>query len=161
MEHEYWQNSFWYDLKMNIKNGWFGKQKLRVEIILKPGVLGGDPEYIRKETWTDESVSDLANKGYKPIEGLHDSIAWMGTKIWCRILNGEMADVHQVDMNGSFIWSQDTSATLNDFMSSNATQNFIKGMGRPALATMDVQKIIFIAIIGVGALIGMKILGVF
>lgn len=161
MIHEYWRDSFFYDLKMNITQSWFKEKNLKIDIILKPDVLGGSPGYIRSEEWTDETRAELSNKGYIRIEGLHDSIAWAGSKIYCKIMNGEHADVHITDLKGAFIWSQDTSATLNDFMQSNATRDFIKGMGRTALATMDFQKIVFIGIIGIGAVIGMKLMGVF
>lgn len=79
-----------------------------------------------------------------------------------RIHNAHKFDVrHATDADGILIYSQDTSATLHDAMQSNATQDFIKGMGKTSIASMDLQKILMIGILAVGAFFGMYMLGVF
>lgn len=160
-EYSYYDSNFGDDLKSVIKHTVFKKHNLVVDIILKPSFLGGEPSYIRREYWTDEDGSILSSKGYREIIGLHDSIAWSKVKIYCKISNGEIFNIHEKNDKGQFFYSQDTSATLNDFMQSSATRDFIKGMGKTALPEMDIQKIIFIAIIGIGAIFGLKMLGVF
>lgn len=160
-DFKYYDSTFGSDLKAVFKNTVLKKNVLIVDIIIKPSVIPGEPSYLRKERWTDEEPCELSAKGYREIIGLHDSIAWSKVKIYCKISNGEMFNIHQTDEKGRFYFSQDTSATLNDFMQSSATRDFIKGMGKTALPEMDIQKIIFIAIIGIGAIFGLKMLGVF
>ena len=46
-------------------------------------------------------------------------------------------------------------------MQSTATQDFIKGMGKVAMSSMDLQKLAMIGIIAVGAIFGLFMLGVF
>ena len=57
---------------------------------------------------------------------------------------------------------KDSPMFLNDRMQSNLLNKFAKSLARAALvAGMDLQKIILMGVIGIAALIGMKMFGVF
>jgi hypothetical protein len=119
------------------------------------------PAYVRTDKWTDESPADLRSNGYKRVVGLYDSIVWWGVPVYLRIDGGKVFDVkHAVDGAGHLMYSQDTAGTLHDSMQSTATQEFIKGMGKVAMSSMDLQKLAMIGIIGVGAVFGLMMMGV-
>jgi hypothetical protein len=164
--HEYERRSFMYDLKMCVRQRWLKSKCLRVDIELKsicPNILRADEPQdvmIRTEHWTERPAWELAQMGYKKCIGLHDSIVWWGVPVYALIRGGEVYDIRATAPDGSLLHSQDTSATLNDAMLSTSTPDFIRGMGRTALPAMDIQKIIFIVIIGIGALLGVKMLGI-
>lgn len=156
--HEYERQSFIYDLKMCLRHHWLKSRCLRVDIEIKPDE--SRDVMVRREYWTERPAWELAQMGYKKCTGLHDSIAWWGVPVYAQIRGGEVYDIRATAPDGSLLHSQDTSATLNDAMLSTSTSDFIKGMGRTALPAMDIQKIIFIAIIGIGALLGVRMLGI-
>lgn len=118
---------------------------------------------MRMEFWTDAKKKDLGTLGYKPVKGLHDSIMWVGIPIYMIVENGRAFEVPDTkDDNGNFLFPQDTAETLQDYASSSATQKFIAAMSKvQSIGTMDLQTIIMIAIIGVGAIFGLHIMGVF
>jgi len=59
-------------------------------------------------------------------------------------------------------FSQDTPSTLNDRMNNNLLNKFAKSLARAAaIAGMDIQKMILIGAIGIAAIVGMKLFGVF
>jgi len=165
--HEYERQSLLYDFKMCFLHHWLKENRcLRVDIEIKhmcPDILRADESrdvMVRREYWTERPAWELAQMGYKKCTGLHDSIAWWGVPVYAKIRGGEVYDIRATAPDGSLLHSQDTSATLNDAMLSTSTPDFIRGMGRTALPAMDIQKIIFIAIIGIGALLGVKMLGI-
>jgi hypothetical protein len=120
------------------------------------------PAYLRVDKWTDESPAVLRANGYKRAVGLYDSLVWWGVPVYIRIDGGKTFDVrHAVDELGRLKYSQDTAGTLHDSMQSTATQDFIKGMGKVAMSSMDLQKLAMIGIIAVGAVFGLFMLGVF
>jgi len=166
VSHEYERQSLFYDLKMCFRHHWLKSRCLRVDIEIKsicPNILRADEPQdvmVRREHWTERPAWELAQMGYKKCSGLHDSIAWWGVPVYAKIRGGEVYDIRATAPDGSLLHSQDTSATLNDAMLSTSTPDFIRGMGRTALPAMDIQKIIFIVIIGIGALLGVKMLGI-
>ena len=150
---DYKDDRFFYKLKETFRAR-LHRQRLAVKFILSPEWTKSQ-QYIREETFTNESPEGLIAVGYKRCKGLHDSILWSGIPVYVKIIGGTEYDTTGPE------YSRDSSVTLNDAMNSNATQDFIKGMLRGAMPTMDIQKIVFIALIGIGAIIGMKIIGVF
>lgn len=118
---------------------------------------------MRMEYWVDTKKKDLGIQGYKPVKGLHDSIMWIGVPVYMIVENGRAFEVPEdKDENGNYLYPQDTAETLQDYASSSATSKFIAAMSKAqSLGTMDLQTIIMIVIIGVGAIFGMHILGVF
>lgn len=146
------------------------KERLAVDIhlgiyvpdVTKPGQVRAYQGYERSERWTPLTGKDLEPMGYYRCEGLKDSIVWWGVPVYLRITGGKAADLSQIrDRDGNRIYSLDTAATLNDVMTSRATDNFMRGLGKTALPTMDVQKIIMIGILAVGAVFGLMMMGVF
>lgn len=144
---------FWY--------GWIKGYKLKSDIIGKPAELGGDYKLRRCDKWTDEDKASLQSKGYRPIKGLNDSILWLVVPQYAKLSNLKKFDVRQCDKYGRPLYSLDTAGTLNDSMKSDNDAKFIKGMGKAALPSMDLQTIIMIVIIGAGAIFGLKFLGAF
>lgn len=118
--------------------------------------------YYRRDMWTEEPPEQLNRDGYLRAYGLYDSILFWGVPVYLKVHGLKQFDIHATDpQTGRFLYSQDTAATLNDAMTSNATKDFIKGMAKTQLSAMDTQKVIMIALIGAGAIFGMWILGVF
>lgn len=156
------------DMKDRLIQYTLGTRVLKVDVsfqkyqTMQDSVAGTWSEgYSRYDRWTSDATEDLQRQGYLKVDGLYDSIVYSGVPVFMRINNAKIFDVHVKDANGNFLYSQDTAATLHDSMTSNATQNFLKGMNRVAWQTMDLQKIVMIAIIGVGAIFGMYMLGFF
>lgn len=131
-------------------------QSLLITFFLKedygaPIQIGRKEEYVRREEWVNFSRSEIAKMGYTQCEGLKDSLAWWGVPIYCRFIGGRTAMAEDLQ----------TATTLNDRMRSHATRDFIKGLFKGSLPAMDIQKIGLLAILGVGAILGMWWLGVF
>lgn len=155
MEHDYTRETFFGNLKECLYHKFIKKRKLLVRFILKPGELGGKPEYRREETWTDMPISEINAAGFRYSKGLHDSIAWLGTPIYVRIENGKEFPIEQFYPN-----KKDTAYTLNDAMLSNTEASFKKSLSKAALtAAADWQKIILIAVAGVIGIILTKYFG--
>lgn len=109
---------------------------------------------IRKDYWTDEKSKNLHAMGYRGCEGLpaHDNLAWIGVPVMCKLHGFKILEID----------SKDSPTFLNDRMSNNLLNKFAKSLARAAaLAGMDVQKFVLMAGLGIAAVIGMKVLGVF
>lgn len=154
-----------------LTHGHIRKQKLICDIKLakiSPNILRMQdfPDYqgyMRTEKWTDRPGSELQPEGYMKAVGLHDNLLWSGVPVYVRIAGGVIADLDKIrDKEGRRIYSLDSAATLNDAMQSNATQDFMRGLGKAATTmTMDIQKLAMIGILAVGAVFGLFMLGVF
>lgn len=168
--HEYWRRRrFFYDLQKRILHRGIYRDRMTIDIFLHYGPMTSEDAtkgikreyYTRKDEWVRAPAHQLRSMGYKPIEGAYDSIIFWGVPIFCKIHNGSKADISGVDpATGEYYYSQDTAATLHDVMTSNATLDFIKGLGKTSLPAMDLQKIGMIAIIGVSMVLGLYMLGV-
>lgn len=135
------------------------KKKLLIDININ--CITDSPTFYRMEKWTTESTDEIIGKGYKKIVGLHDNLLWAGIKQYAKINNGREFNIRQTDKNGVFLYSQDTPATLNDAMTSDSDNAFIRGMGRAhTMRGMDIQTMAMIGIIGVGAIVGLYFMGV-
>lgn len=169
--HDYTDDTwpFFTDLWARIKYWTFRGARLKADIKMErraqtPAQLAkGETSavYTRTESWTTVPAVELQKAGYKKVDGLHDSLAWWGVPVYLRISGGATFDITATDpKTGQFLYSQDTAATLHDVMTSRATENFIKGMGKTQLSTMDLQKLGMIAIVGAGAVFGLYMLGI-
>lgn len=164
---EYWRGSFFNDLIDRIKRLKYQNVKLLIylefEEIVIPQRLGVAPKHIpsikRTEFFTSEPLPKLASQGFKKCIGFHDNLAWWGVPQYVKIIGGEVFDITEKDEKGNLKYCQFNAINLNDYMSSNATMDFIKGMfkGRK-LQKMDVQKLAMIGIIAVGAIFGLFLL---
>lgn len=122
----------------------------------------GKPNYRRSDCWTAREPEELHKAGYLPSIRTpgYDNIAWWRVPIFARIHDGFVFDIHRRDADGNLLYSQDTPNTLEDELRSNAVRDFIKGLFKTSLPTMDLQKILMIGILGVGAVFGLMMLGV-
>ena len=155
-EHDYLKGSFFKDLIENVKHHMIHKRILMVDIIGKHSNVQNKDYYERKEYWVDTPAEILHENGYRICEGLHDNLAWIGVPVMMK-LHG-FKEIVVEDPN----FSQDTPSTLNDRMNNNLLNKFAKSLARAAaIAGMDLQKMILIGAVGVAAIVGMKMFGVF
>lgn len=135
---------------------WIKHRSLKVDITGKDYFLKSNQWFDRKEYWTDEKSEDLHALGYKPIEGLKNNLIWWGVPIYGRLQGFKTLEL--TDPNAS----KDTPMTLDDRMHSNLTTKFAKSLARATtLAGMDLQKMLLMGAIAIGAVIGMHYFGVF
>lgn len=158
-EHEYrgsGMGKFFSDLKENIIHSMIHKRILVVDIVGEHSNVQNKDYYDRKEYWTDLPATILHENGYRICEGLHDNLAWIGVPVMMKIYNFKLIEI--TDPN----FSKDTPSTLNDRMNNNLLNKFAKSLARAAaLGGMDLQKMILLGAIGIGAIVGMKMFGVF
>lgn len=155
-DYDYLHRSFFKDLYLNIRHRMINKRVLVVDIIAKHSNSQNKDYYERKEYWSDTPLSVLHENGYRICEGLHDNIAWIGVPVMMKLHGFKMIEVDDP------AFSKDTPSTLNDRMNNNLLNKFAKSLARAsAIAGMDIQKMILIAAVGIGAIVGMKIFGVF
>lgn len=155
-EHKYTRESIFKTPFEILLRKWIQGKKLKVDIYLKPGVLGGKAKYRQTEYWTEDSTEDLHATGYLDAVGLHDSIFWWDVRIFVRIHNAEEYPIAQI-----FPEKKDTAYTLNDAMLSNTDRDFKRSMARAQLtATADWQKIGLMVLLGVGVIIATKWFGI-
>lgn len=153
LEHDYTEETFFKNLIECFYHKVIKKRKLLVKIQIKPGTKG---EYLRVEKWTDLPASQLAIEGYRPAKGLHDSISWLGTRMFAKIEGGQEFPIAEV-----YPAKKDTAYTLNDAMLSDADNRFKKALARAALGqSADWQKIILIGAVGIAAVIASKYFGI-
>lgn len=146
------------DLGGTISNFWIKKRCIVCDIIADYDVVQHKEYFIREDYWTDESISSLHERGYRICENLpdHDNLAWVGVPVMIKFWNFKTIEI--TDPDGS----QDDPMFLNDRMESNLLNKFARSLARAAaLAGMDLQKLILMAGIGIAAVVGMKMLGVF
>lgn len=156
IEHNYLKGGFFKDLKSNIKYRICKKMVLCIDIIGEHSNVQNKDYYDRREYWTDTPKEILHENGYRICEGIHDNLAWFGVPVMMKIYNFKIPEC--TDPN----FSQDTPSTLNDRMNNNLMNKFAKSLARAAaIAGIDIQKMILIAAVGIGAIVGMKMFGVF
>lgn len=155
IEHKYTRESIFTTPFEILHRRWLQGRKLLVDITLKPGVLGGVPEYVQKEVWTTMPSEEIHAIGYEEAKGLHDSILWWGVMIYVRIHNAVEFDIKKYYPD-----KKDTAYTLGDALASNTDKQYKKLMARAQLTeNADWQKLFLILIIGAGAILGTKMMG--
>ncbi len=111
--------------------------------------------------WVDWSTAAINEQKYKLGKVFQDSILFAFVPQYVKLHNMKVFDVSVKTAAGDFIYSQDTASTLHDAMVSQSDVQFRKGMSKVGMQTMDIQTIIMIAVVGVGAIFGMHMLGLF
>ena len=156
IEHKYTKER-WYVTPFEILyRYWIRGMSLLVDITLKPGVLKGTPEYTQREDWTDMDPDEIHAMGYREAVGLHDSIFWSGVPIYVKLHNA-----HEFPISEIYPEKKDTAYTINDAMLSNTERDFKRGLARAQLTqTADWQKLFLIMVIGAGAILGTKMMGI-
>ena len=142
------------DLLQVIKHSWIKHRVIIIDLYAEFDEDQKKEYYIREENWTDEKLTSLHEQGYRRSDSTpdHDNLAWIGVPIMIRI-NG-FKTCEEI--------SRDGPSFLNDRMQNNLLNKFAKALARAAaLAGMDLQKIILMGAIGIAAVVGMKLFGVF
>lgn len=142
------------DIGVCFWNYWIKKRVMVCDITANYDEDQDKEYYIREDYWTDRKVSELHEDGYKRCENLpdHDNIGWLGVPVLIKFHGFKMIECD----------CKDTPMFLNDRMQNNLLNKFAKSLARAALvAGMDLQKLILMGAIGVAALVGMKMFGVF
>lgn len=142
------------DLIKVIKHSWIKHHVIVIDLIADYDEERKKEYYIREEYWTDEKLTVLHEQGYRRSDSTpdHDNLAWIGVPIMIRI-NG-FKTCEEI--------SRDSPSFLNDRMQNNLLNKFARALARAAaLAGMDLQKLILMGAIGIAAVVGMKIFGVF
>ena len=159
IEHNYTQRGIikaFKDLFECIWYGWIKGMRFKVDITGRNYMLKSNQWYDRKEYWTSEKSEDLHATGYKSIEGLKNSLIWWGIPIYGRLQGFKTLEITDPQA------SKDTPMTLDDRMHSNLTTKFAKSLARATtLAGMDLQKMLLMGAIAIGAIVGMHYFGVF
>ena len=108
--------------------------------------------YDRKEYWVDTPVEKIHEDGYRRCEGLHDNLAWFGVPVFMKFNEIRIKEEQGLD----------SPRFLYDRSQNNLTTKFARSLARAqALTGMDWQKLLLMGGIGIAAVIGMKVLGVF
>lgn len=161
---DYTTRTIFGDLKERIKHRTLEGEKIYIDLTARTDWIDGNPvfHYYRLDRWTDRSASDLYHYGYEKVINMpgYDSLIWWNVPVYIKLIGFQQFDIHAKDENGNFLYSQDTSGTLHDEMISNATRDFMKGLFKTSLPTMDLQKIGLMALLAVGAIFGLMMLGI-
>lgn len=153
-EHDHTKRGFFRNLKECIWHSWIKHRVMVCDMISDWDIVQQKEYVIRKEYWTDEKLKKLHETGYRRCEGLpgHDNLAWVGVPVMIKLHGFKTIEID----------SKDSPTFLNDRMSNNLLNKFAKSLARAAtLAGMDIQKLLLMAGLGIAAVIGMKLLGVF
>ena len=146
------------DLIQVIKHSWIHHRVMVVDLIADYDIIQQKEYYIRKEYWTDQKLGKLHEMGYRRSDNTpdHDNLAWMGVPVMIKLSGFKTTEITDPAA------SQDDPMFLNDRMESNLLNKFAKSLARAAaLAGMDLQKLVLMGAIGIAAVVGMKMFGVF
>lgn len=133
---------------------WIKHHVIVCDIIADYDLLQHKEYFIREDYWTDEKLANLHEQGYRSCENLpdHDNLAWFGVPVMVKFHGFKTIEID----------SKDDPRFLNDRIQNNLLNKFARSLARAAaLAGMDIQKLVLMAGLGIAAIIGMKIFGVF
>lgn len=134
---------------------WIRHRVIVCDIIANYDVVQDKEYFIREDYWTDEKLANLHEQGYRSCENLpdHDNLAWFLVPVMVKFHGFKTIEIDN---------SRDDPRFLNDRIQNNLLNKFARSLARAAtLAGMDIQKLVLMAGLGVAAIIGMKIFGVF
>lgn len=146
------------DMIQVIKHSWVKHHTLIIDLTADYDEVQNKEYYIREENWTDEKLTSLHEQGYRKSEDTpdHDNLAWIGVPVMIRLHGFKTIEITDPEA------SKDDPMFLNDRIQSNLLRSFAKSLARAAaLAGMDLQKLILMGAIGIAAVVGMKMFGVF
>ena len=137
---------------------WIHRRTLIIDLIADYDLVQHKEYYIREEYWTDDKPALLHEIGYRRSDNTpdHDNLGWAFVPVMIRLHGFKTIEITDPEA------SKDDPMFLNDRIQSNLLKSFAKSLARAAaLAGMDLQKLILMGAIGIAAVIGMKVLGVF
>lgn len=134
------------------------KEKVLLDYYVEPD----GSHYTRSMNYTRLSSSDIRIQGYLKGKRMLDKMKYYGLPVYVRFHDLTKAPPYMVPITGpdgktTLQKSKETSSTLHDYFSSNAQQNFVKGMTTKAnlLGKMDQKQLMMLAIVGIGAAVGL------
>lgn len=136
---------------------WIRHRVIVCDIIANYDVVQHKEYFIREDYWTDEKLANLHEQGYRSCENLpdHDNLAWFAVPVMIKLHGFKTIEIINTK-------NRDDPRFLNDRIQNNLLNRFARSLARAAtLAGMDIQKLVLMAGLGVAAIIGMKIFGVF
>lgn len=128
---------------------------------IKRARMPNEQHVFREEYWVNAPTPEIMQRGYKPIERLHDGLLWIGVPVYAAV-----ADCHKFivptdkDDDGQYIYPQHTPAILDNMAKSNANQRFRKLLTKTAPTALDTHALMMLVIIIAGAVGGMWLLGI-
>ena len=163
-KHDYANATLWSDFKERIKRRTLKGERIYIEMVGYVEIIDGEKvqKCRRLDRWTEDRNSDLRYHGYTKVINFpgYDSLIWWNVPVYLKLINFHQFDVHKKDEYGRYLYSQDTAGTLHDEMVSTATHDFLKGLFKTSLPAIDLQKLGLIAILGIGAIFGLMMMGV-
>ena len=118
----------------------------------------------REQFWTNRPSNKILEAGYLPVTGMSrvSSLAWWGVPVYMSITGAEKFIVprDKDPKTGQFIYPQHTPALIENKIRSQAYINFLKKFKKAGGPEMDTQSIIMLALLGVGAIVGLWWLGI-
>ncbi len=116
-----------------------------------------------QQCWTNASSVQIREMGYKKVERLHDNLTWLGVPCYIRFENAKKFDtpMEKDPATGIYLHPVLTPSLSYDKMKSNATQDFLKDLKKGAPRDIDVHTMVMIAVVGIGAILGLWLMGVF
>ena len=119
----------------------------------------------REEWWTNRRAVDIMNAGYLPVTGMPriSGLLWAGVPVYMSVTGAvKFAVPTDIDpKTGMPQYPQHTPALLENMIRSQATRNFLSKFRKGQGPAMDTQAIIMLIVLVVGAIIGMKWMGIF
>lgn len=125
-------------------------ERLLVDFILPPV---GDRMIIR-ERYVTATDAEVYEAGYRQAIDLKTGWRYMFQKVYAQLHGFQVYDI----ANDPLAPNRETSATLYDYSISTASRDFKNGFNKVQLSAMDTKKLISMAVIAVGALVGFYIL---
>jgi len=159
LEHEYWKEAGFRELFRARRHKW----KLVIDFI--PAGFAG-MKHVLRESWTDQTRDDIIGQGYIAARGFHqktlwEQLKWLGIPRFVKLTGLTEFDISGKDADGDFIYPQDSSITLRDYLDSSAETDFLKTMNKTKMPELDLKSLAMMGILAMGVLLGVKMLGVF
>lgn len=124
-------------------------EALLVDLILPPV---GDRMTIR-ERYVRATDAEIYQAGYKQAIDLKVGWRYMFQRVYAQLHGFKVYDIEN-----SVAPNRETSATLYDYSISTASRDFKNGFNKVQLSPMDTKKLVSMAVIAIGALVGFYIL---
>lgn len=117
---------------------------------------------IREEYWTNAKAPEIKKRGYKTVERLHDSIWWVGVPRYLQVAGAIKFETPKTinPKTGTYDYPQHTPSILADRFQSRASDKFKKMMAKQTVRQLDSHMLMMMAILAVGCIAGMWLLGI-
>lgn len=117
---------------------------------------------VREEYWTNAKASEIKRRGYKTVERLHDSIWWVRVPRYLQVAGAIKFETPKTinPKTGTYDYPQHTPSILADRFQSRASDKFKKMMAKQTVRQLDSHMIMMMAILAVGCIAGMWLLGI-